>query len=205
MKESTKPSNDRRRSETLLGRMDGIYSGIAKLDTSLRELQRNLKENLESVQLGEEMLRPILATARIRYSMIDTYLKIDENNEAGNKFDHEPDNIEFPGKINPRLIFGWRPKSATRDSDTLSQTRSPLIYGINSQTSLHMSSPVASNHLAAQEKCLYPSQRQNILGTDSEAVSTAWECSHLFCIFLQPLSLLKVPLTFNLTYEPGAH
>jgi hypothetical protein len=65
----SKATDDRRKSEALLRRIDGIYSGIAKLDASLREPRPNLKEYLESIDLAEEMLKRALATAGVRYSM----------------------------------------------------------------------------------------------------------------------------------------
>jgi hypothetical protein len=84
-------------SELLLKRTHGIYSGIAKLDVALRELRRNLKEYLENVDLVEGMLQQINNTAGIRYSMIDTYLKMDENSEAGESHDYNLDHTEFLG------------------------------------------------------------------------------------------------------------
>jgi len=99
------------KSETLLRRIDGIHSSITKLDTSLRELRRNLKENLESVDLREGMLKQIEHAARIRYSMIDTYLKMDENMEAGDVIDQESDGSQFSGKLALyfRLLFLRKP------------------------------------------------------------------------------------------------
>ena len=93
------------KSETFLRRIDGIHSSITKLDTSLRQLRRNLKENLESVELREEMQKKIEQTARIRYSMIDTYLKMDENREAGDVIDQESDGSQFEGKLAPFFVF----------------------------------------------------------------------------------------------------
>ncbi|KAE9380843.1 hypothetical protein N431DRAFT_433075 [Stipitochalara longipes BDJ] len=93
----SKSSDNGIKSEVLLKRIDGIYSGIAKLDSSLRELRRNLKKYLESVDLRERMLQRIIATAKIRYSMIDTYLKMDENenSEVGDNLDRHSDHTEF--------------------------------------------------------------------------------------------------------------
>jgi hypothetical protein len=100
-KGTSKANNDRIKSEVLLRRIDGIYSGIAKLDASLRELQRSLKENLKDVDLGEKMLKKIVATAGIRWSMIDTYLKMDENSESGDMSDYQSDGTQFPSKPAP--------------------------------------------------------------------------------------------------------
>ena len=86
------------KSELILKQINGIYSGIAKLDSALHELRRNLQNYLENDKLMEKMLERAIAAAGIRYSMIDTYLKMDENSEAGDGVDHQSNDTELLGK-----------------------------------------------------------------------------------------------------------
>jgi len=86
--EESKNGNQR---ETLLRRIDGIFSGIAKLENAQSKLRRNFKENLEGVQLVDSMSETIDKAARTRFKMIDTSLTMDDNLEDGNYFDHKPE------------------------------------------------------------------------------------------------------------------
>jgi hypothetical protein len=81
--------NKRNKRETLLRRIDGIFSGITKLENAQSKLRRSFKENLEGVQLAEPMLYSINKAARTRFSMIDTYLTMDDHLEDGSYFEHK--------------------------------------------------------------------------------------------------------------------
>jgi len=75
--------------EALLRRIDGIFSGITKLENAQSKLRHNFKENLDGVPLVDLMLESIDKAARTRFSMIDTSLTMDDNLEDGNCFDHK--------------------------------------------------------------------------------------------------------------------
>jgi hypothetical protein len=89
--EESKNANRREKRETLLRRIDGIFSGITKLENAQSKLRRNFKESLEGVQLVDSMLETIDKAARTRFKMIDTALTMDDNLEDGSYFDHKPE------------------------------------------------------------------------------------------------------------------
>jgi hypothetical protein len=85
--------------DTLLRRIDGIYFGISKLENAKRELRRNLRENLKGVRLVDSMLEAIAVAAKRRFSMIDTYLKIDDHHRVASSCPDEPEDVELPGML----------------------------------------------------------------------------------------------------------
>jgi hypothetical protein len=89
--EESKNGNQKERRETLLRRIDGIFSGITKLENAQSKLRRNFKENLEGVQLVDSMLEIIDKAARTRFKMIDTSLTMDDHLEHGSYFYHTPE------------------------------------------------------------------------------------------------------------------
>jgi hypothetical protein len=89
--EESKNGNQKERRETLLRRIDGIFSGITKLENAQSKLRRNFKENLEGVQLVDSMLEVIDKAARTRFKMIDTSLTMDDHLEDGSYFYHTPE------------------------------------------------------------------------------------------------------------------
>ena len=97
--EESKNGNQKERRETLLRRIDGIFSGITKLENAQSKLRRNFKENLEGVQLVDSMLEVIDKAARTRFKMIDTSLTMDDNLEDGNYFDHKPEVRKSKGMV----------------------------------------------------------------------------------------------------------
>jgi len=67
-----KEGSSKNKRDSLRRRIDGIYSGIAKLEKVQVDLQRNLEENLEGVSLVGEMLDTISVAAQKRFSMIES-------------------------------------------------------------------------------------------------------------------------------------
>jgi hypothetical protein len=59
-----------------------MHFGVKKLEDACEELRRSLKENLRGVKLVDLMLEQIKVAAGRRFSMIDTYLKLDENHSG---------------------------------------------------------------------------------------------------------------------------
>lgn len=68
--------------DALLPRIDGMLIATVKLEDACKELQRSLRENLEGVKLVDLILEQISVAAGRRFSMIDTYLKMDENHNG---------------------------------------------------------------------------------------------------------------------------
>jgi hypothetical protein len=96
---TSKGSNGGFKSELLLRRIDGIFSGISKLESSLKEVRRSLRENLENTELVDSMLERIVVAAGKRFSMIDTDLKMEESKEAGNHSNENSMDSELSGKL----------------------------------------------------------------------------------------------------------
>jgi hypothetical protein len=68
---------------------------VGRRDTSLCALRRNLNEDLENTDLVEKLLQRVIATARIRYFMIDTNLTMVGKKEAEDNLDHNLEQTEF--------------------------------------------------------------------------------------------------------------
>jgi hypothetical protein len=71
-KSASKQSPDEAKIETLRQRIDGIFSGIAKLEDAQAELRRNFEQNLEGVKWVPQMIEMIEAAARRRFSWIES-------------------------------------------------------------------------------------------------------------------------------------
>lgn len=99
LKIGSKGLNKENTSDTLLRRIDGIYFGISKLENAQGELRRNLRENLKGVKLVDSMLEAFAVAAKRRFSMIDTYLKMDDYHEVEYPFPDESDDAELPGML----------------------------------------------------------------------------------------------------------
>jgi hypothetical protein len=84
LRKEIKDENNR---DALLPRIDGMLLGTVKLEDACKELQRSLKENLKGVKLVDLILEQISVAAGRRFSMIDTYLKMDENHNEETNID----------------------------------------------------------------------------------------------------------------------
>jgi hypothetical protein len=102
-KADSKERNNDKKSDTLLRRIDGIYFGISKLENAQGELRRNMKENLKGVKLVDLMLERIFLAARTRFSMIDTYLKIDEHHDGASQPGDQLGHAKLPGTLDTIL------------------------------------------------------------------------------------------------------
>jgi hypothetical protein len=85
--------------DALLPRIDGMLLGIVKLEDACKELQRSLKENLKGFKLVDSILEQINVAARRRFSMIDTYLKMDENHHGETNIDNAIEDFRGSGML----------------------------------------------------------------------------------------------------------
>ena len=85
--------------DALLTRIDGMLLGTVKLEDAWKELQRSLKENLKGVKLVDLILEQISVAAGRRFSMIDTYLEMDDNHNGETNIDDAVEDVAGSGML----------------------------------------------------------------------------------------------------------
>lgn len=104
------------KTDVVFRRIDGIFTGIAKLEEVQGDLERSFKMNLEDFHMVDCMMKAIDKAANVRFSMIDTYLRMDDDTAyvssdiAGNfaRGDY------FTATKSPNAKAVWTPKPLTR-------------------------------------------------------------------------------------------
>jgi hypothetical protein len=118
---SLKESKDGYKRDMLFWRMAGLSSSTVKLEDAQEELRRNLTENLRNFKFLDLMLKEISFAAKWRFSMIDTYLRLDDSHGGGKKVNDRIEDDQLRGMLSVdvvgEVLIFWRSGAEFRFHD----------------------------------------------------------------------------------------